>query len=78
MIHAGVYGGYGNAVIISHGSGITTLYAHQSEIAVSNGDRVERGDVIGSVGSTGNSTGPHLHFEVRVNGDAVNPRRYLP
>ncbi len=78
VIQAGVYGGYGNTVIISHGNGISTLYAHQSKIEASNGDRVERGDVIGYVGSTGNSTGPHLHFEIRVSGDAVNPRGYLP
>ncbi|MEZ5375400.1 MAG: peptidoglycan DD-metalloendopeptidase family protein [Acidimicrobiales bacterium] len=78
VIHAGPYGGYGNAVIINHGNGITTLYAHQSKIAVSTGQQVGRGEVIGYVGSTGNSTGPHLHFEVRVNGSAVNPRGYLP
>ncbi len=78
VIQAGWYGGYGNAVIISHGNGISTLYAHQSSIAVSNGQQVGRGETIGYVGSTGNSTGPHLHLEVRVNGSAVNPRGYLP
>lgn len=78
VISAGSRGGYGNTVVISHGGGISTLYAHQSEIAVSAGDQVGRGEVIGYVGSTGNSTGPHLHFEIRVNGDATNPRPYLP
>ncbi len=78
VIHAGTYGGYGNAVIISHGNGISTLYAHQSKIGVSNGQQVGRGEIIGYVGSTGNSTGPHLHLEVRVNGSAVNPRGYMP
>ncbi len=78
VIHAGSLGGYGNAVIINHGNGVTTLYAHQSKIAVSNGQQVGRGEIIGYVGSTGNSTGPHLHLEFRVNGSAVNPRGYLP
>lgn len=78
VISAGWRGGYGNAVVISHGGGITTLYAHQSSMNVSNGQEVSRGDIIGWVGSTGASTGPHLHFEVRVNGSAVDPRPYLP
>lgn len=78
VIFAGVQGGYGNTVVISHGNGISTLYAHQSKIGVSNGAQVSAGDVIGYVGSTGASTGPHLHLEVRVNGSAVNPRGYLP
>lgn len=78
VIYAGWRGGYGNAVIINHGGGVTTLYAHQSEMLVSVGDQVGRGDVIGKVGSTGNSTGPHLHFEVRINGTATDPRPYLP
>ncbi len=78
VIAAGWQGGYGNTVVISHGEGITSLYAHQSSIAVSVGDEVNRGDIIGFVGSTGWSTGPHLHFEIRVNGVAVDPLPYMP
>lgn len=64
---------YGNYVVISHGSGNTTLYAHMSSRSVSVGEYVDQGDVIGITGSTGNSTGPHLHFEVTENGVRVNP-----
>lgn len=78
VISAGWLGGYGNAVVISHGNGLTTLYGHQSKIAVTVGQSVGRGEVIGYVGSTGQSTGPHLHFEIRSNGAPVNPRPYLP
>lgn len=78
VISAGWQSGYGNTVVVSHGNGLTTLYAHQSSIAVSRGQSVGRGEVIGYVGSTGNSTGPHLHFEIRSNGTPVNPRPYLP
>ncbi len=78
VLSAGWQGGYGNTVVISHGDGITTLYAHQSSIAVSAGQQVSRGDIIGYVGSTGWSTGPHLHFEVRVNGTPVDPMPYMP
>ncbi len=77
VILAAYYGGYGNAVIIDHGGGISTLYAHQSRIAVSKGSQVGAGDTVGYVGSTGFSTGPHLHFEVRQNGTPVNPVSYL-
>lgn len=77
VIFAGWYGGYGRAVIIDHGNGITTLYGHTSELYVSEGQTVERGQAIGAVGSTGFSTGPHLHFEVRRNGTPVNPIDYL-
>jgi murein DD-endopeptidase MepM/ murein hydrolase activator NlpD len=74
---AGWEGGYGNLVVIDHGGGIATAYGHQSQIAVSVGQTVARGHVIGYVGSTGHSTGPHLHFEVRVGGQAVDPLGYL-
>ncbi|CAN5885592.1 peptidoglycan DD-metalloendopeptidase family protein [soil metagenome] len=77
VVSAGWLGGYGNAVVISHGGSIATLYAHQSRLAVGVGAGVSRGQVIGYVGSTGMSTGPHLHFEVRVNGGPVDPARYL-
>ena len=77
VIYATWMSGYGNVTILDHGSGITTLYAHQSSIAVGSGARVSQGQVIGYVGSTGFSTGPHLHFEVRLNGTAVDPMGYL-
>lgn len=70
-------GSYGNLVVISHGNGVETYYAHCSRILVSVGDTVNAGDTISLVGSTGNSTGPHLHFEVRINGKAMNPQNYL-
>ena len=78
VIAAGRQGGYGNLVLIDHGDGVVTAYAHQSEIIVVPGQAVERGERIGSVGNTGNSTGPHLHLEFRINGAAANPRGYLP
>ena len=70
-------GGYGYLVKISHGNGLETYYAHNSSVAVSAGDRVYQGQVISYVGSTGDSTGNHLHFEVRENGSAKNPYNYL-
>jgi murein DD-endopeptidase MepM/ murein hydrolase activator NlpD len=78
VIFSGVQGGYGNVVIIEHGGGLTTLYGHMSRRAASDGQEVSTGDLIGYVGSTGHSTGPHLHFETRVGGSPQNPRRYLP
>ena len=77
VLVAGWEEGYGNTVVIDHGGGIATLYGHQSSIAVAVGQSVTRGQVIGAVGSTGHSTGPHLHFEVRVNGSPVDPLGYL-
>ncbi len=77
VTHAGWLGGYGKAVIIMHGKGVSTLYAHLSQIEVADRANVERGQVIGRVGSTGLSTGPHLHFEVRIDGEPQNPPDYL-
>ena len=77
VLIAGGEGGYGNTVVIDHGGWMATLYAHQSSIAVSVGQQVNVGDVIGYVGSTGMSTGPHLHFEVRLSGNPVDPAPYL-
>lgn len=78
VIFAGSMSGYGNCVIVDHGGGLTTLYAHQSRLGTNDGANVDQGQVIGFVGSTGHSTGPHLHFETRVGGSPQNPRRYLP
>ncbi len=78
VIFSGSMNGYGNTVIVNHGGGFSTLYAHQSRIGASDGQAVDKGAVIGYVGSTGRSTGPHLHFETRVNGSPQNPMRYLP
>ena len=77
VILASWYGGYGNAVVIDHGGGLSTLYAHQSSIAVSVGQSLIVGDTVGYVGTTGYSTGPHLHFETREWGTPVNPMNYL-
>ena len=77
VVSAGPMGGYGNAVVIDHGGGMATFYAHQASVAVSAGQQVSRGQLIGYVGSTGFSTGPHLHFEVRINGTPVDPAGYL-
>ena len=77
VIFAGWQGGYGQTTLIDHGNGVVSLYAHQSRFAVSQGARVSQGQVIGYVGMTGSTTGPHLHLETRVGGSAVNPRQYL-
>lgn len=76
VVEARYIRGYGNTVIIDHGGGVATLYAHCSVILVQVGQEVQRGQIIARVGSTGYSTGPHLHFEVRINGDPVNPAEY--
>lgn len=77
VISAGYQGSYGNTVMIRHDNGLVSLYAHNSALVVSVGDRVEKGQVVSKIGSTGRSTGPHLHFEIRVNGTAQNPLNYL-
>jgi murein DD-endopeptidase MepM/ murein hydrolase activator NlpD len=77
VIYAGWLGGYGNLTVIDHGGGVATAYGHQSSLAAGNGTYVAQGQVIGYVGSTGHSTGPHLHFEVRVNGVPQDPLGYL-
>jgi len=77
VVSAGWRGGYGKCVVVQHSGGLATLYAHLSVISVTAGDKVKLGQVLGKVGSTGYSTGPHLHFEVRVNGEAVDPLGYL-
>jgi murein DD-endopeptidase MepM/ murein hydrolase activator NlpD len=78
VIYCGWMEGYGNLTVIDHGNGLATAYGHQSRIAVSCNQQVSQGQIIGYVGSTGHSTGPHLHFEVRVNGSPVDPLGYLP
>ena len=78
VVIAGWRNGFGNTVVLNHFDGYTTLYAHLSKISVSVGQEVDHGERIGSVGSTGWSTGPHLHFEIRINGKAVNPMPYMP
>lgn len=78
VVKAGYNGAYGNMVVIDHGGGVQTLYAHGSQIIAQLGQEVKAGDVVLKVGSTGYSTGPHAHFEVRVNGETVNPLDYVP
>ena len=77
VIYAGWLGGYGNCIIINHGNGVTTLYGHGQKIIANLHQEVKRGDLIMEVGSTGLSTGPHLHFEVRYNGSCVNPLSFV-
>jgi len=78
VVIAAWYGGYGNLVVIDHGNGVTTWYGHNSSFAVSVGQTVQQGQVIAMAGSTGHSTGPHVHFEIRFNYNPVDPRPYLP
>lgn len=78
VIFVGQQGGYGNMTLVDHGGGFVTAYPHQSRFGTSEGASVAQGEVIGYVGCSGSCTGPHLHFETRVNGNAQNPRRYLP
>lgn len=77
VVLAEVYGGYGNCVMIDHGNGYKTLYGHMSSIAVSNGQSVSQGDTVGYVGSTGVSTGPHLHFEIHSGGSRIDPEQFF-
>lgn len=77
VLYAGYYGGYGKVVIVGHGEGLATLYAHMSKTNVGAGDNVKKGDVVGYEGTTGFSTGPHLHFEVRVDGKPNNPLNFV-
>jgi murein DD-endopeptidase MepM/ murein hydrolase activator NlpD len=74
---AGWAGGYGRMIEIDHGNGLSTRYGHLSEIGVKVGDQIKIGQVIGAVGSTGRSTGPHLHYETRIEGEAVDPQKFL-
>lgn len=77
VVFAGLEGGYGNVVVLDHGYGVKTRYGHLASIGVKPGERVKRGGLIAAMGNTGRSTGPHLHYEVRVNGIAQNPRKFI-
>ena len=77
MAFAGVQGGYGNVVRVTHGHGFETVYAHLSRIDVKAGESLQAGHVVGLLGSTGRSTGPHLHYEVVRNGERLDPENYL-
>ncbi|MFT3744529.1 MAG: M23 family metallopeptidase [Pyrinomonadaceae bacterium] len=78
VIKAGFTGGYGNMVEIDHGNGLTSRYGHMSKIETEVGANIKRGDLVGLIGSTGRSTGPHLHYELRLNDKSINPRHFLP
>jgi murein DD-endopeptidase MepM/ murein hydrolase activator NlpD len=78
VVSAGYKGGYGNMVQIDHGNGLTTCYGHMSKLEAAAGDNITRGQLIGYVGSTGRSTGPHLHYELRLSDRPINPRHFLP
>jgi len=75
--YSGWMGGYGKVVVINHGDGNSTLYAHCSTLSVSKGQRISQGQVVAKVGTTGRATGPHLHFEIRKGNNPVNPLGYL-
>ena len=77
VVKAGFESGYGDMVELSHGYGLKTIFGHNSRLNVKPGQHVQRGDIIAYVGDTGSSTGPHLHYEVRLNSLPVNPERYL-
>jgi murein DD-endopeptidase MepM/ murein hydrolase activator NlpD len=77
VVFAGVEGAYGKVVVLDHGFGLKTRYGHLSEFHVERGERISRGQEIGAIGNTGRSTGPHLHYEVRVNGISQNPRKFI-
>ena len=77
VVFAGVAGGYGNMVEVDHGNGLTTRYGHMGETSVVEGQAVARGTVLGHVGATGRATGPHLHYEVRIDGEPVDPIRFM-
>ena len=77
VVFAGTESGYGKVLVIDHGYGVKTRYGHLSEIFAKLGDRVKRGARVAAVGNTGRSTGPHLHYEVRVNGIPENPRKFI-
>ena len=77
VVFAGYKGSYGNLVVIEHSNGVQTYYGHCSALYISAGQSVSQGETIAAVGSTGNSTGPHLHLEIRVNGVAYNPQNYV-
>ena len=77
VVHAGPMGGYGNMVEIDHGNGVATRFGHMSEVLVNEGEEVKAGALLGKLGSTGRSTGPHLHYEVRVDGEPIDPSRFL-
>ncbi|MEP6900253.1 MAG: M23 family metallopeptidase [Actinomycetota bacterium] len=78
VVKAGWTGGYGNMIEIDHGNGLATRYGHLSKVEVQVGDTIQRGQIIGLIGSTGRSTGPHLHYELRLNDKSINPRFLLP
>jgi murein DD-endopeptidase MepM/ murein hydrolase activator NlpD len=78
VIFSDPHGGYGNLIVIAHKNGITSHYGHLEKMRVNPGDRVVAGQIIGTVGTTGHSTGPHLHFEIRKSGKPLNPVKYMP
>ena len=78
VVYSGWLGGYGNCIMIDHGGGLVTLYAHNSALNVGEGQYVSKGTVVAYAGSTGYSTGPHCHFEVRLHGELTEPLNYLP